>query len=156
MIRVLCFLCWPDRRSEDCEITFGSVPADWKMAASLKSAGVDATQILSPRVTASDFAALADSPIELSHFEEFTLHDLTPPVHVVIHGDDYKRRDVESALRKICAYEVKLMDGAPYPDYTFIFHIGKASGGSGGGMEHANSPAIHVPNRASLPNRSPH
>ena len=146
----------PDRRSEDCEITFGTVPADWKMAASLKSAGADATQILSLRVTASDFAALADSPIELSHFEEFTLHDLTPPVHVVIHGDDYKRRDVESALRKICAYEVKLMDGAPYPDYTFIFHIGKASGSSGGGMEHANSTAINAPNGASLANVSAH
>jgi predicted metalloprotease with PDZ domain len=146
----------PDRRSEDCEITFGSVPADWKMATSLKSAGAEASQIVSPRVTASDFADLADSPIELSHFEEFTLHDLTPPVHVIIHGDDYKRHDVESALRKICAYEVKLMDGAPYSEYTFIFHIGKASGGTGGGMEHANSTAINVPNGASLPNVSAH
>jgi predicted metalloprotease with PDZ domain len=146
----------PDRRSEDCELTFGSVPADWKIATSLKSASVQATQIVSISVTAIDFATLADSPIELSHFEEFTLHDLTPPVHVVIHGDDYKRRDVESALRKICAYELKLMDGAPYSDYTFIFHIGKASGGSGGGMEHVNSTAINVPNGASLPNVSAH
>ncbi|HTA57947.1 MAG TPA: PDZ domain-containing protein [Candidatus Baltobacteraceae bacterium] len=146
----------PDRRPEDCEITFGSVPADWKMATSLKLASAETTQIVSLRVTASDFAALADSPIELSHFEEFTLHDLSPPVHVVIHGDDYKRRDVESVLRKICAYEVKLMDGAPYSDYTFIFHIGKASGGTGGGMEHANSTAINIPNGASLPNVSAH
>jgi predicted metalloprotease with PDZ domain len=146
----------PNRSSEDCEITFGSVPADWKMATSLKLASAEATQIVSLRVTASDFAALADSPIELSHFEEFTLHDLSPPVHVVIHGDDYKRHDVESALRRICAYEVKLMDGAPYSDYTFIFHIGKASGGTGGGMEHANSTAINVPNGASLPNVSAH
>ena len=146
----------PERRSEDCELTFGSVPADWKIATSLKSASVQATQIGSISVTPFDFATLADSPIELSHFEEFTLHDLTPAVHVAIHGDDYKRHDVESALRKICAYELKLMDGAPYSEYTFIFHIGKASGGSGGGMEHANSTAINVPNGASLPNVSAH
>jgi predicted metalloprotease with PDZ domain len=152
----MIFLYVPDRRSEDCELSFGGVPADWKIATSLKSASVQTTQIASIAVTASDFAALADSPIELSHFEEFTLHDLTPPVHVVIHGDDYKRHDVESALRKICAYELKLMDGAPYSDYTFIFHIGKASDGTGGGMEHANSTAINVPNGASLPNVSAH
>jgi predicted metalloprotease with PDZ domain len=146
----------PDRRSEECELSFGDVPSDWKIATSLKSAGAQPTQIATISVAAPNFASLADSPIELSHFEEFTLHDLTPPVHVVIHGDDYKRHDVESALRKICAYEIKLMEGAPYSDYTFIFHIGKASGGAGGGMEHANSTAINVPNGASLPNVSAH
>jgi len=146
----------PDRRSEDCELSLGAVPADWKIATSLKSTGVQSLQGGSFNVTASNFATLADSPIELSRFEEFTLRDLTPPVHVIIHGDDYKRHEVESVLRKICAYEIKLMDGAPYPDYTFIFHVGKAANGSGGGMEHANSTAINIPNGASLPNVSAH
>jgi predicted metalloprotease with PDZ domain len=146
----------PDRRSEDCELTFSAVPGDWKIATSLKSASGQATQVISIGVTAPNFAALADSPVEFSHFEEFTLRDLTPQVRVVIHGDDYRRYDVEAALRKICAYEIKLMEGAPYSDYTFIFHIGKAGGGSGGGMEHANSTAINIPSGASLPNISAH
>ncbi len=94
--------------------------------------------------------------MEVSHFEEFTLPDLSPRVRVVIHGDDWKKHDVEVALRKICAYEIKLMEGAPYPDYTFIFHIGKAASGSGGGMEHANSTAIYVPSGALLANVSAH
>jgi len=146
----------PGRRSEKTVLSIHDVPGEWNVASPslvlIESMGGARLFTLE----APTFDALADSPIEASHFEEFTLHDLAPPVHVVIHGDDYKRHDVESALRKICAYELKLMDGAPYPDYTFIFHIGKASGGSGGGMEHANSTAISVPNGASLPNVSAH
>jgi predicted metalloprotease with PDZ domain len=74
----------------------------------------------------------------------------------VIHGDNYKKHDVESALRKIVQYETKLMDGAPYDSYTFLFHIGKPAGGSGGGMEHASSTAICVPSGAYLANVSAH
>ncbi len=48
------------------------------------------------------------------------------------------------------------MDGAPYDKYTFIFHVGKAAAGGGGGMEHANSTAIFVPSDAFLPNISAH
>jgi predicted metalloprotease with PDZ domain len=146
----------PERRAEECELTLGGMPADWKIATALSAVGVQSAQNASFIVKAGNFEALADSPIELSHFEEFTLPDLSPRIHVVIHGDDYKRHDVESALRKICAYEVKLMDGAPYPEYTFFFHIGKAANGSGGGMEHANSTAINIPSGALLPNVSAH
>ena len=53
-------------------------------------------------------------------------------------------------------YEIKLMDGAPYNQYTFIFHIGKAAGGGGGGMEHSNSTAIYIPSGDYLPNVSAH
>jgi len=147
----------PDRRAEPCWMTLTEIPLEWSVA----TAAFHQARPLGSRngawdVKAPTYDSLSDSPIEVSHFEEFTLHDLTPPVHVVIHGDDYKKHDIETALRKICAYEIKLMDGAPYPDYTFIFHIGKAANGSGGGMEHANSTAINIPSGASLPNISAH
>ena len=58
----------PDRRSEDCALNFGGVPADWKIATSLGSAGAQSTQIAPISVAAPNFAALADSPIEASHF----------------------------------------------------------------------------------------
>ena len=140
----------PGRRAEQCKLSFDSLPSGWRIASSLRFGSLQ-----SP-AAAGSFDALADSPIELSKFEEFTLPDVMPPVRVAIHGDDYKRRDVEAALRKICAYEVKLMDGAPYPEYTFIFHVGKAAAGAGGGMEHANSTAIFIPSGDYLPNISAH
>jgi predicted metalloprotease with PDZ domain len=146
----------PDRRAEKSSILLSALPADWKVA----SASLTRNASNQPPGTflfeAPTYDALADDPIEASNFEEFTIHDLTPQVHVVIHGDNYKRHDVESALRKICTYEIKLMDGAPYDQYTFIFHIGKDAGGSGGGMEHSNSTAIFVPSGEYLANVSAH
>ena len=146
----------PGRRAEKSILSVRDVPAEWNVAfaSPVLLESMDRARMFT--LEAQTFDALADSPIEASHFEEFTIHDLTPPVHVVIHGDDYKKHDVETALRKICAYEVKLMDGAPYPEYTFIFHIGKAANGSGGGMEHANSTAINIPSGPLLPNVSAH
>ena len=145
------------QRSEPCSLTVTEVPLEWSVATS----AFHQARPLGSRngawdVKSASYETLSDSPIEISHFEEFTIRDLTPPVHVVIHGDDYKKHDVETALRKICAYEIKLMDGAPYPEYTFIFHIGKTANGSGGGMEHANSTAINIPSGALLPNVSAH
>jgi predicted metalloprotease with PDZ domain len=146
----------PSRRSEKCVLALHDVTEGWNVASGslvlLESMG--GARMFT--VEAPTFDALTDSPIEASHFEEFTIRDLTPPVHVVVHGDDYKKHDVETVLRKICAYEIKLMDGAPYPEYTFIFHIGKAASGSGGGMEHANSTAINIPSGSLLPNVSAH
>ena len=147
----------PDRREEECTITFEDIPSSWKVASATPVGSSPSGASGHPiSLHAPGFDVLADGPIEVSKFEEFTLPDLTPRIHVVIHGDDWRKHDVEAALRKICAYEIKLMDGAPYPEYTFIFHIGKAANGSGGGMEHANSTAIYVPSGALLPNVSAH
>ncbi|MGB7726743.1 MAG: hypothetical protein WBL50_01835, partial [Candidatus Acidiferrum sp.] len=146
----------PDRRAEECSIMLRDVPAEWKVASPTTTAMFVSGANRVFALTAPSYDALTDGPIEISDFEEFTIHDLTPPVHVVIHGDNYKRRDVEAALRKICMYEIKLMDGAPYDQYTFIFHIGKAAGGGGGGMEHSNSTAIYIPSGDYLSNVSAH
>lgn len=146
----------PGRRTESVVLTISSAPPDWKAASSALAKSPDATGVRNFTFAAPGYESLIDAPIELSNFQEFTLPDLTPRIHVVVHGDDWKRHDVESALRKICAYEIKLMDGAPYPEYTFLFHIGKAANGGGGGMEHANSTAIYIPSGALLPNVSAH
>ena len=146
----------PGRRAEKSVLSLHNVPAGWNVASASRMLDESMGGARVFTLEAPTFDALADAPIEASHFEEFTLPDLSPRIRVVIHGDDYKRRDVETALRKICAYEIKLMDGAPYSDYTFIFHIGKAASGSGGGMEHANSTAIYIPTGSLLPNVSAH
>ena len=119
----------PERRAEQSSIVLRDVPDGWKIGTAGKVAANSANGSRAYTIEAPTYDALADGPIEASNFEEFTIHDLSPPVHVVIHGDNYKKHDVETALRKICTYEIKLMEGAPYSEYTFIFHIGKAWGG---------------------------
>ena len=145
-----------DRRTEKSVMKLTDVPPGWRVASAALVNSEDKAGNHQFTAEAASYDALIDAPVEASKFEEFTIHDLTPPVHVVVHGDGWKRHEVESALHKICAYEVRLMDGAPYEQYTFIFHIGKAANGSGGGMEHANSTAIYVQSDAFLPNVSAH
>lgn len=145
------------RTEEKTTLSFPTPPDGWRVASSL-SFGSSQESANGGTLVAEvpTFNTLADSPIEISKFEEFTLPDLKPTVRVAVHGDNYKRKDVEAALRKLCAYELKMMEGAPYDGYTFIFHIGKAAQGAGGGMEHANSTAINVPSAEYLPNVSAH
>ena len=146
----------PDRRAETSSITLQDIPGDWSLATATASSMLQSGPNRAFALEAPSFDALADGPIELSHFEEFTIREVSPPVRVVIHGDGYKKHDVENALRKIVLYETRLMDGAPYSNYTFLFHIGKPAGGGGGGMEHANSTAISVPSGEYLSNVSAH
>jgi predicted metalloprotease with PDZ domain len=146
----------PDRRSEESVITLGDLPEAWSIASGAPTPFESQGDQRHFTLMAPSYDALADDPIEASKFEEFAIHDLTPPVDVVIHGDNWKKHEVENALRKICAYEIKLMDGAPYERYTFIFHVGKAAAGGGGGMEHASSTAIFVPSDAYMWDVSAH
>lgn len=146
----------PDRRAETSSIMLQDIPGDWSLATATASSMLQSGPNRAFALEAPSFDVLADGPIELSHFEEFTIREVSPPVRVVIHGDGYKKHDVENALRKIVLYETRLMDGAPYSNYTFLFHIGKPAGGGGGGMEHANSTAISVPSGEYLSNVSAH
>ena len=146
----------PERRAEKSTITLQDVPQEWKVASADSLFDAEFGRVHVVTLLAPSYDALADAPIEASHFEEFTLADVTPTVRVVIHGDNWKRPDVEKSLRKIVTYEVKMMEGAPYDHYTFIFHIGKAANGAGGGMEHANCTAIYVSSASYLQNVSAH
>jgi len=133
----------PNRRAEDVQLDLPDVPAPWNVASASRtligSMGGTRNFVLS----ASTYAVLADGPIEAGRFEEFELDGVSPSISVVIHGDGWKKRRVEEDLKRICNYELKLMDGAPFEHYTFILHVGKGAGG--GGMEHANSTAIGIP-----------
>lgn len=146
----------PERRAEKSTISLQDVPLEWKVASTTLAVIEEMDRARLFNLEASTYDALADAPIEVSKFEEFTLPDVSPSVRVVVHGDSWKKHDVESALRKIVTYEVKMMDGAPYDHYTFIFHMGKAANGAGGGMEHANSTAIYVPSAPYLQNVAAH
>jgi predicted metalloprotease with PDZ domain len=146
----------PARRSEAVSLTFPDVPVNWNVASSHSPLSSQNVRPESFAFAAASYDALADAPIEAGKFEEFTLAGFAPPVRIVIHGDNWKKKHVEDDLRRICRYELNLMGGAPYGSFTFIFHIGKAAIGTGGGMEHANSTAIDVPSDSALPSVSAH
>jgi predicted metalloprotease with PDZ domain len=146
----------PARRGEAVQLTVTDVAEGWKAASSSLTQALDSSAKPQFNFDGATYDALADAPVELGRFEEFVLPGISPPVRVVIHGDGWKKNEVQEQLKRICQYEVKLMEGAPYRGYTFIFHIGHAAAGGGGGMEHADSTAIYVPSDTYLANVSAH
>jgi predicted metalloprotease with PDZ domain len=146
----------PDRRAEEAEIAMPDVPLEWQAAGASLHILEWMGRARKFTFLAESYDALVDAPIETGKIDQFELSGITPAVSVVVHGDKWKKKDLSDALRRICAYELKLMEGAPYEHYTFIFHVGKAAGGAGGGMEHANSTAISVRAEEELLNVSAH
>jgi len=143
-----------ERRGEACAVSLKDLPGGWR--AETASAWLDFESGPSRVVTiqAPAYDALTDGPIEIGKFQEFDLSGFTPRVLVVVHGEGWSTKKVEDDLKRICQYELKLMEGAPYERYVFIFHIGKGAGG--GGMEHANSTAIEIPSDEYLPGVAAH
>ena len=145
----------PNRRSGSVRLTLPDVPTDWKVA----SAGLtgDWFPMGLPRgylFDAANYDDLVDAPIEAGKFAEFQIAGITPPISAVVHGDKWDQKRIQDILRRICVYELKLMDGAPYPHYTFLIHLGKGMGG--GGMEHANSTTISARLEEELANLAAH
>jgi len=133
----------PNRRGEAVHLSLPDVPDQWQAAGSsirfIESMG----GVRNFGGDASSYDALADAPIEAGKFEEFQVPGVKPEIWAVVHGDKWRKKQIEDELKRICQYEIRLMEGAPFDRYTFILHIGRGVGG--GGMEHSNSTAIGVP-----------
>jgi len=144
----------PERRGEAVHLAMPDVPEQWQAAGASIQAIESMGGVRNFSGDAPNYDALVDAPIEAGKFEEFQLPGLKPAVWVVIHGDNWRKKQVEEDLGRICKYELKLMEGAPFEHYTFVLHTGKGAGG--GGMEHANSAAINVFSDEYLPNVAAH
>jgi predicted metalloprotease with PDZ domain len=129
----------PTRRAEDTQVEFDDVPENWRLAAELPSGA-------SPHsFTAASYDNLADAPTEAGKFADFAFDEAGAHFRVIVDGKDWHRDRLESILRDITKYEVHLMGGAPFTEYTFFYHFGPYPEVGGGGMEHANCTAISVP-----------
>jgi predicted metalloprotease with PDZ domain len=126
----------PQRRAEETLIFFNPVPDDWRVISEL-SPGLLPLSFVAP-----SYDALVDAPVEAGKFEEFDFDNGGAHFRVVVDGDGWSKGRLENALRRITGYELKLMGGPPFKEYTFIFHFGPYLEDGGGGMEHANSTAI--------------
>ena len=146
----------PNRRAEAVHLSLPEIPDAWQAASASLTMLESMGGARNFGFDARSYDDLADAPIEVGKFEEFTLTQDAAEVRVIIHGDNWRRDRVSDVLRRICAYEIKLMDGAPFDHYTFIIHIGKAAYGAGGGMEHVNSTAVSVPSDDFLPGVAAH
>jgi predicted metalloprotease with PDZ domain len=131
-----------DRRAENVVLTVPNPPENWLPASALSGRIESMGGAQAFFFEAPTYDALADGPIEIGKFQEFDLPGVSPRVTVVVHGDKWRKKQIEEELKRICKYEIKLMEGAPFDHYTFILHIGKGAGG--GGMEHSYSTAIGV------------
>lgn len=133
----------PARRSEDVSLEFTDVPAGWRIATALDPGPNPATLV------APNYDALAQGPIEIGQFTDFTFEAAHRPIRVVVHAAPiagelpaiWSREHLQDAARRIVESETSLMGDAPYPRYVFLLHLGN---GGGGGMEHPNSTAINV------------
>jgi predicted metalloprotease with PDZ domain len=135
----------PNRRNEEVQIHLNDLPAGWSAAGGAPFFSILAVgRPVFYTFGASSYDEMTDSPIQAGKLEMFDVPDAQPPVHVVVLGDEWRKKVLQEELRRVVAYEVKLMEGAPYKEYTFLLRFGKAANGEGGGMEHMDSTAISV------------
>ncbi len=132
-----------ERRGEDVQVALSDIPGAWNVASAAHVAASTLGGVRTFSVEGKSYDALADAPIEISNFKEFTIPGLPVDIRAVVHGDNWSQKKIDNDLSRICNYELQLMGGAPFEHYLFILHIGKGAGG--GGMEHANSTAIGIP-----------
>jgi predicted metalloprotease with PDZ domain len=126
----------PDRRSEEITVEFDDLPASWRAIAELP-AGTTPNSF-----SAASYDTLVDAPAEIGKFEEFGFDEGGAHFRVVVDAKEWRRDRLENYLRHITAYELQLMGGPPFHQYTFFFHIGPYSESGAGGMEHADCTAI--------------
>jgi predicted metalloprotease with PDZ domain len=149
---VLLYL--PDRRAEDVTVQFTDVPASWRAIAELPpTSAARSAPSASGSFAAASYDALTDAPVEVSKFDELQFDNDGAHFRVAVDAGDtatgnaasWDKSALEESLRRITHYELRLMGGPPFNEYTFLFHIGPYALVGGGGMEHSNSTAIAAP-----------
>jgi predicted metalloprotease with PDZ domain len=129
----------PTRRAEATEVEFDDVPEGWNVAAELAAGGTQHS------FAAPSYDALVDAPVEAGKFDEFEFDSAGGHFRVVLDSAGTSRTRLQFALERITAYELNLMGGPPFREFTFFVHIGSDPSVGEGGMEHMNSTAIAGP-----------
>jgi predicted metalloprotease with PDZ domain len=129
----------PDRRSEESQVSFADVPPNWRVAIELDHVAKREPEA-EMTYAAPSYDALVDAPAEVGVFQEFDIDAAGKPIRIVVHGDAGDTTRLKDGVARIVNSESALMGGAPFREYLFMFHVGRAFGG--GGMEHMNCTAI--------------
>ena len=123
-------------RSAEMRVRFTNVPAGWKFATPLTSAGDE--------FAAANYDQLVDSPVEVGTFQESDFDEGGGHYRVVVDADrsDYDMARLVGDAHRIVAAATTWMDDRPFQHYLFFYHFPRGPGG--GGMEHAYSTAIEL------------
>jgi len=126
-----------DQRSSPVQVTFADLPANWKVATMLASAGMG-------DFTADNYDQLVDSPVEVGGFEESDFDEGGVRYRVVVDAEraDYDMQKITGLVRRIVSAAMSWMNDSPLQAYMFIYHFPRTP--SGGGMEHAYGTVIDV------------
>src|SRR5205823_5885472 len=84
-----------DRRSESVSVSVNELPPDWNVesAAAIVRNFFGSTRAIV--IQSPSYDALADSPIEIGKFQEFDLPGVSPHVTVVVHGEKWRKKQIE-------------------------------------------------------------
>jgi predicted metalloprotease with PDZ domain len=121
-----------EQRGEPVELRLTGLAPGWKVATALEERN--------GAWHAGNYDHLADSPFEISDFQETSFSAGGGNYRIVMHADGggFSMSDLRKAVERIVTTETALMHDVPFSRYTFIYH----NGAGGGGMEHAESTAI--------------
>jgi predicted metalloprotease with PDZ domain len=112
-------------------------PPGWKIYSPMQKTG-------QPNVFTSDsYDTFVDAPTEISaEAQQYDFEYQGVPYHAVVHGNgNYDPLKLTEDLKRLVAAAVDMFGTAPYPHYTFFFHLRPGARGSGG-LEHLNSTSI--------------
>ena len=147
----------PGHTDRKALLAITDLPDSWRAASAVPSHCHPTSEKQLCRFDQSSYDDLADSPIEVGKFTDFPVPGVEAPVRAIVHSEKVDKKRLGEELRRICSYELQMMEGAPFENYTFLMHLGKTAGTSGGGgMEHANSTAIAVQSEGEFLNVAAH
>jgi predicted metalloprotease with PDZ domain len=136
-----------DLRNEPSEVEIRNLQANWKVATPLLQKGIG--------YAAPNYDRLVDSPVEIGNFEEQDFAGPCGKYQVVLDrdapdkGGGAKSRTILDEmiprLQRIVSSASAWMQDCPFQTYMFIYHASDSPGG--GGMEHAYSTAITLPEK---------
>ena len=126
-----------DGRFSPIQLHFSDIPAGWRIATALPSAGAS-------EFSAHDYDQLADAPVEMGTFQESDFDDNGAHYRVVVdaEGSTYDMSKVVAAVRRIVVAATAWMHDRPFDTFLFIYHFPLRS--SDAGMEHMDSAAIDI------------
>lgn len=141
LAEILCYI--EGERSAPVEVDFRNLPSFWKLATPLPGQG--------NAFSAKDYDQLVDSPVEIGSFGEQDFEVSSARFRVVVDTDPAQPilDKIVPVVTRVVTTELGWMNECPFQSYMFIYHFSNARGD--GGMEHAYSTAISLPERDITP-----
>jgi len=137
LAEILCYI--DGERASPVEIEFRDIPSGWKIATPLGQQ--DGT------FSATNYDQLVDSPVEIGKFDERDFNADCGDYRVIVDSENTNSvfDKILTPVQRIVSTETKWMNDCPFKSYMFIYHFSDSPGD--GGMEHAYSTAITLPDQ---------